>query len=104
MDMLNHSNTKKLIRFKLEPADLLKQKQNIANKWNLEDKTISFNIYSSKKLDAKSEIFDEYDKQSNARLLLMHGFCLEDNPYNFLDINLEAKNLDHKKRFGRWSL
>lgn len=46
--MLNHSNTKKLISFKLNPSELKAKKQNIEEHWKLDDKSISFNIFSSK--------------------------------------------------------
>lgn len=42
------------------------------------------------------EIFDEYDKIPNSKLLLMHGFSVADNKYDEIDISFEASNLQHK--------
>tara|TARA_B110000285_G_C14969667_1_gene535896 strand:+ start:622 stop:915 length:294 start_codon:yes stop_codon:yes gene_type:complete len=70
----------------------------------LGDESIAFSIFARNDLKAGTEIFDEYDKQPNACLLDMHGFCLENNPYDFMEMNLTAKDPVHAKNFGRWKV
>ena len=99
MDMLNHSNEKRrYIKFQLNPSKVL------AQNWDLNDKNINFSIYPNGQLKQNDEIFDEYDKIPNSKLLLMHGFAIPDNKFDEVDLTFEAANIDHKNNFGRWKL
>ena len=73
-------------------------------KWDFDNKNITFSIFPNSKLKEDEEIFDEYDKIPNSKLLLMHGFSIENNKYDEMDVSFEATNLQHKQNFGRWKL
>ena len=63
MDMLNHSNDKSLIQFKLQQSEGEKiKKSNFGEKWKLNDQSIAFSIFARSNLEPGTEIFDEYDK------------------------------------------
>ena len=64
MDMLNHSNDRKLIQFKLQQSESEEKlnKANFEQKWKLGDESIAFSIFARSDLKAGTEIFDEYDK------------------------------------------
>lgn len=63
LDMLNHSNDKSLIQFKLSQSEGEKiTKSNFGEKWKLNDQSIAFSILARSNLESGTEIFDEYDK------------------------------------------
>jgi hypothetical protein len=70
----------------------------------MNDQSISFSIFARSNLEAGTEIFDEYDKQPNAQLIDMHGFCLENNPYDLMEMTLTARDPQHAKNFGKWKV
>ena len=49
-------------------------------------------------------MYDEYDKISNAYMLEMHGFCLENNQYDAVSFELQVDDFEHQQSFGRWKL